>query len=57
MVVMPRDRSPDDWRVVNSRVEVYRQQVEQYGHIMWLPNIVDPPRGGGSNETQEEQDD
>ena len=57
MVVMPRDRTLQDEIEVARRVETYIRQVEEFGHIMWLPNVMKPLPRGSSSETSQEQDD
>ncbi len=58
-VVTIKSRTPTDRKEVLRRVLVYRMQVERYGHIQWLPNLMDPKvRTQTREEPQaEEQDD
>lgn len=44
-VITVRQRTPQDWAEVAKRVEVYCRHVEQFGHVMWLPNVMRPKEG------------
>ena len=57
MTVMPRDRTLADEIEVARRVNTYTRQVSEFGHIMWLPNVMKPVSRGSSNEARQEEDD
>jgi hypothetical protein len=41
-VVSVRNRTRADLEEVARRVAIYTRQVEEFGHVMWLPNVMAP---------------
>jgi hypothetical protein len=57
MIITPRDRTLGDKIEVARRIETYARQVDEFGHIMWLPNVTKPSPRGTSSETSQEAHD
>ena len=56
-VVTVKARTLEDRKEVFRRVLVYRTQVERYGHVQWLPNMMDPKVRTEPREELTEEDD
>ena len=56
-VVTVKARTLEDRKEVFRRVLVYRMQVERYGHVQWLPNMMDPKVRTEPREELTEEDD
>ena len=57
-VVSVRNRTSADLREVQRRVAIYARQIEEFGHVMWLPNVMAPKvRMPASEQEQTEETD
>jgi hypothetical protein len=58
MIVLPEDRTPEDEFEISRRVRIYTRQVEEFGHVTFLPNLKRlVPRGTSYEANEEEEDD